>query len=102
MSQSRDSDMTTPDLSRAFTYTANMYSFYLCPTFHSILTVRFTFNCLIQSNVELSYSKKPVNWLYNYSTILGAAIKCKPYSETTVENRTQLKTLKITSDIFAV
>ena len=32
----------------------------------------------------------------------GAAIKCKPYSEITVESRTQIKTVKITSNIFAV
>ena len=29
-------------------------------------------------------------------------MKCKPYSESTVEIRTQLKTVKITSNIFAV
>ena len=29
-------------------------------------------------------------------------MKCKPYSETTVEIGTQLKTVKITSNIFAV
>ena len=29
-------------------------------------------------------------------------MKCKPYSKTTVEIRTQLKTVKITSNIFAV
>ena len=29
-------------------------------------------------------------------------MKCKPYSEITVESRTQLKTVKITSNIFAV
>ena len=40
--------------------------------------------------------------VYNYSTVLGAAIKCKPYSETTVESRTHLKTVKITLNIFAV
>ena len=45
---------------------------------------------------------KPVNQLYNYSTVLGAAIKCKWYSETTVEIGTQLKTVKITLNIFAV
>ena len=49
-----------------------------------------------------SYSKKTVNQLYNYSTVLGAAIKCKSYSEITEESRTQLKTVKITSHIFAV
>ena len=49
-----------------------------------------------------SYSKKTVNQLYNYSTVLGAAIKCKPYSEITVEIGTHLKTVKITLNIFAV
>ena len=39
---------------------------------------------------------------YNYSTVLGAANKCKQYSETTVEIGTQLKTVKTTSIIFAV
>ena len=29
-------------------------------------------------------------------------MKCKPYSEITVEIRTQLKTVKITSNVFAV
>ena len=29
-------------------------------------------------------------------------MKCKPYSDITVEIRTQLKTVKITSNIFAV
>jgi hypothetical protein len=46
--------------------------------------------------------KKTVNQLYNYSTVLGAAIKCKPYSEITVEIGTHLKTVKITLNIFAV
>ena len=41
-----------------------------------------------------SYSKKTVNQLYNYSTVLGAAIKCKPFSEITVESGTHLKTVK--------
>ena len=73
----------------------------MCPTFHCNLTVRFTFNCLIQSNVEVTV-KKTVNQLYNYSTVLRAAIKCKPYSEITVESGTHLKTVKITLNIFAV
>ena len=34
--------------------------------------------------------------------VLREAIKCNPYSETTVESRTQLKTVKITLNIFAV
>ena len=37
-----------------------------------------------------------------YSTVLGAAIKCKLYSKITVEIWTQLKTVKITTNIFAV
>ena len=40
--------------------------------------------------------------VYNYSTVLGAAIKCKPYSETTVESWTHLKTVKITMNLFEV
>ena len=73
----------------------------MCPTFHSNLTVEFTFNCHIQSNVEVTV-KKTVNQLYNYSTVLGAAIKCKQYSEITVESGTHLKSVKITLNIFAV
>ena len=36
-----------------------------------------------------SYSKKTANQLYNYSTVIGAAIKYKPSSEITVEIGTQ-------------
>ena len=72
----------------------------MCPTFHCNLTVQFTFNCLIKSNVEVTV--KTVNQLYNYSTVLGAGIKFKPYSEITVEMGTHLKTVKITLNIFAV
>ena len=49
-------------------------------------------NCHIHSNVEVTI--KTVNQLYNYSTVLEAAIKCKPYSEITVEIGTHLKTVK--------
>ena len=49
-----------------------------------------------------SYRNKIVNLLYNYSTVLGAAIHCKPYSEITVELGTHLKAVKITLNIFAV
>ena len=49
-----------------------------------------------------SYSKKTVNQLYIYSTVLGAAIKCKQYSEITVETATHVKSVKITLNIFAV
>ena len=73
----------------------------MCSTFLCNLTVQFTFNCLIQSNVEVTV-KKTVNQLYNYSIVLGAAIKCKPYSEITVKIGTQRKTVKITTNIFAV
>ena len=72
----------------------------MCPTFHCNLTVRFTFNCLIQSNVEVTV--KNCNQLSNYSTVLGATIKCKWYSELTLEIGTHLKTVKITLNIFAV
>ena len=44
----------------------------------------------IQSNVEVTV-KKTVNQLYNSSTLLGAAIKRKPYSEIKVESGTHLK-----------
>ena len=49
-----------------------------------------------------SYSKKTVNQLYIYSTVLGAAIKCKQYSEITVESGTHVKSVKITLNIFSV
>jgi hypothetical protein len=55
---------------------------------------------MIQSNVEVTV-KKPVNQFYDYSTVFGAAIKCKLYSEITVEIGTHLKTVKITLNIFA-
>jgi hypothetical protein len=34
--------------------------------------------------------------------VLGAVIKCEPYSEITVEIGTHLKALKITLNIFAL
>ena len=37
-----------------------------------------------------------------YSTILGAIIKCKQYSDITVESGTHVKSVKITLNIFAV
>ena len=49
-----------------------------------------------------SYNKKTVKQLYNYSTVLGAAIQCKPYSDIIVEIGTHLKTVKIILNIFAV
>ena len=49
-----------------------------------------------------SYSKKTVNQLYIYSTVLGAAIKCQQYSEITVKSGTHVKSVKITLNIFAV
>ena len=74
----------------------------MCPTFHCNLTaVWFTLNCLIQSKVEV-YTKKTVNELYIYSTVFGAAIQCKQYSEITVESGTHVKSVKITLNIFAV
>ena len=52
-------------------------------------------------NVEVTV-KKTVNQLYMYSTVLGAAIKCKQYSEITVESGTHVKSVKIALNIFAV
>ena len=49
-----------------------------------------------------SYSKKTVSQLYIYLNVLGAAIKCKPYCEITVEIGTHLKFVIITLNIFAV
>ena len=43
------------------------------------------------------YSKFQV---YSYSTVLGAAIKCKQCSEITVESGTHVKSVKITLNIF--
>ena len=54
----------------------------------------------MQCNVEVTV--KNVNQLYNYSTLLGAAIECKPYNEITVEIGTHLRTVKITLNIFAL
>ena len=71
-------------------------------TFHCILAVRFTFFAIyVQSNVEVTV-KKTVNQLYNYSTVLGAAIKCKQYSEITVASGTHVKSVKITLNIHLV
>ena len=42
-----------------------------------------------------SYSKKTVNQLYIYSTVLGIANECKQYNETTVESGTHVKSGKI-------
>ena len=57
--------------------------------------------CHIQSNVEVTV-KPTVNQLYIYSTVLGAAITCKQYSEITVESGTHVKSVRITLNIFAV
>ena len=70
-----------------------MYSFSVVSTFHCDLAV--------QSNVEVTV-KKPVFQFYNYSTVIRAAIRCKPYSEITVEIETQRKTVKIATNIFVV
>ena len=59
------------------------------------------FAIYVQSNVEVTV-KKTVKQLYIYSTVLGAAIKCTQYSEITVESGTNLKSVKITLNIFAV
>ena len=54
------------------------------------------------ANIYSEITLKTVNQLYIYSTVLGAAIKCKQYSEITVESGTHLKSVKITLNIFAV
>ena len=83
-----------------FQTTLQIYTVFYCVRFplHSCCAV-YIF-CHIQSNVGVIVKK--CKSVYNYSTVLGAAIKCKPYSENTVESRTQFKTVKITSNIFAV
>jgi hypothetical protein len=43
-----------------------------------------------------------VNQCYIYSTVLGAAIKCKQYSGITVGTGTRGKSVKIKLNIFAV
>ena len=39
---------------------------------------------------------------YIYSTVLGAATKCKQYSDISVESGTHVKSVKNTLNIFAV
>ena len=70
------------------TYTANLYSDITVETGH-----------IIKSDGEGTVKK---NQLYIYSTVLGAGIKCKQYSEITVESGTHVKSVKITLNIFAV
>ena len=81
-----------------------------------ISLTKTVFRCIYTANIYIqwnysgnwthlkcrSYSKKTVNQLYIYSTVLGAAIKCKQYSEITVESGTHVKSVKITLNIFAV
>ena len=74
---------------------SNLYSFQMCPNFHCNLTVWFTFNCCSKYSwiiVKLIYS-----FYCNFYIGLYEAIKCKPYSEITVESWTQLKTVHICS-----
>ena len=52
-----------------------------------VKSVKFT---SLQSNVVEVTVKKPVNHLYIYSTVLGAAIKRKQYSEITVKSGTHV------------
>ena len=49
--------------------------------------------------MKTGHNKKNCKYL---QCVLGAAIKCKPYSEITVESQTHLKNVKITLNIFAV
>ena len=43
-----------------------------------------------------------VNRCLHFSTVLGAVIKCKQYSEITVDSGIHLKRVKITLNTFAV
>ena len=56
----------------------------------------------IRKNIQEQIPVETVNQIYIYSTVLGAAIKCKQYSEITVESGTHVKSVKITLNIFAV
>ena len=80
-----------------YTCTANIYS----GNVTQVKSVHLTSICHIQSNVQVTV-KKTVNQIYIYSTVLGAAIKCKQYSEITVESGTHVKIVEITLNIFAV
>ena len=68
------------------TYTANLYSDITVETGH-----------IIKSNGEGTVKK---NQLYIYSTVLGAGIKCKQYSEISVESGTDVISVKITLNIL--
>ena len=48
------------------------------------------------------YKYLPYKVQWRSSTVLGAGIKCKQYSEITVESGTHVKSVKITLNIFAV
>ena len=50
----------------------------MCP-FFSLYGLHLIALIVIQYNVEVTV-KNTVNQLYSYSTVLGKAIKCKPYS----------------------
>ena len=60
-------------------------------------------NCHVQSNVEVTVKKncKPALHLF-HCTVLGAAIKCNQYNDIAVESGTHAKSVKITSNMFAV
>ena len=64
-------------------YTANIYNYSGNGT--HVKRVHSTNICHIQSNVEATIKKNCKSALH-LSTVLGAAIKCKQYSEITVES----------------
>ena len=74
-----------------FRHTANIYSEITVETGTPVKSVGFTSICHTHCNQ-----------CYIYSTVLGAAIKCKQYSGITVESGTPVKSVKITFNIFAV
>ena len=74
-------------------HTANIYSEITVETGHmKKVNIYKYLPCTVRCR---SYSKKTVNQLYIYSTVLKAAIKCTQYSEITVESGTNVKVQKL-------
>ena len=89
------------NLQNMFVHTLQICTVFNCVPLFTVISLYGLQLIAIYYNVEVTV-KKTVNQLYNYSTVLGAAIKSKPYSQITVESRTHLKTVKNTLNIFAV
>ena len=52
--------------------------------------------------LHCKYMQWKLGQCLHFSTVLGAAIKCKQYSGITVESGTPVKSVKITLNTFAV